>query len=296
LGVPLAALGRAADARAVRRRNLRAALGFQIQKLSDYGTSTPAVARTLLQSSQLMQAFPIEEATREAVRNSMFELQRHLIRCIEVSEKLRDDVLEARQQVAESGGLSVQSRGRAISLPGIGDLTSRTENFLQASKLAIRETGAVINPFFGTTFDHRFHLIVRWAESTWPEGDQLRLCVTHYEPLLKQIVQMRNAVDHPTGASQRLIVHNFRALPAPEAATLLDPAWGLSDDTLVPIVEDMQEIIEFILRASEDLLSLCLMKHRGAFPVFIHEVPESERDPACPFRLRVSAHLPKADA
>jgi hypothetical protein len=271
-------------------------MGFQFQKISASGTSTPAVARTVVQAGQLMQAFPISEEIRTAVSNTLFEVQHQLVRCVQVWEKVRDEVAQAEREVVERG-LDIQAGGRAIGIPGVADLGSHAESFLQSAKLAIRDVGSLLGPFFGTQFDHRFDQVLSWAQSQFPEEDQLVRCVARYEPAVKQVVTMRNAVDHPSDKPRgRLIVHNFRLLPSQDAPRLAAPAWCLSGDDPTPIVEDMGAIIEGVLRLSEDILSICLLKNRGDFPLYIYEIPEAERDPSCPIRLRVSIDLPMRDA
>jgi hypothetical protein len=267
---------------------------FQLQKISDYGTATPAVARTLVQGNQLMQAFPIGEEVRSEVNEVLFEVQRQLVRCVQVWERVRDEVGRAKALVAERG-LDVQSNRGAVSLPSVADLMAHAESFLQAVKLAIRDVGRLLRPFFGTDFGHRFDRALAWARGRFEEGDHLVQCFAHYEPWVDEIVALRNAVDHPTDLSRgKLVVYNFRLVPSRNGPQLAEPAWCLSGDDPTPMLDDMQTITEGVLRISEDVLSICLLKNRGAFPLYIYEIPEANRDPKCPIRLRVGLNLPKA--
>ncbi len=94
---------------------------FQFQKISNYGTATPAVARTLFQGSELLKFFIVPDEQKERCKAVLFELKRHLIRCVEIRDRISAEIEEARTSV-EKNGLQFQSRGQAVSLPGVADL------------------------------------------------------------------------------------------------------------------------------------------------------------------------------
>ena len=69
-------------------------MAFKLQQFSNYGTSTPAVARTVVQGSQLLQPFPIDEHLKKLVTSVLFDLQQHLIRCVSPYELISAEVGE----------------------------------------------------------------------------------------------------------------------------------------------------------------------------------------------------------
>lgn len=261
---------------------------FQIQKISNYGTSTPAVARTLLQGSDILRFFSATDAQREAAESALHELQRHLVRCVEIRDRIAAEINTGREQVAKIG-FKFQSNGRAVSLPGVADLQSNAESFLQSSKLGIRETARLIEPFYKARHDHRFKKFVAWAEKQFGKEDTFTQVIREWEPWVKLIVDMRNAVDHPADRpAGKLLTQNFRLSGTREKPVLVDPTWGLSGKPESAILLDMDSIIEGIIELGEDILVGLFYKLKDDFPVVICEIPAEQRDPSCPIRLRVT--------
>ena len=197
----------------------------------------------------------------------------------------------------EQEGFETQSQGRTVKLPSVKDLSPFSESFLQGAKLAIIDCGRIFNQFYGENFDHRFNKIKAWAEKKIGKENDISQCCEHWEPFIIHILKMRNAVDHsrkePGG---RLLIHNFSIEDHEKERILHVPKWQLLGDTSTSIVADMEFIIENIIRLSEDVLTICLLRHRGKFPLYIYEIPKEERDPKCPIRLRAGVELPRKDA
>jgi hypothetical protein len=267
---------------------------FRIQKVSNQGTSTPAVVRTFLQGCEVLEFFTgASKDKREEAKKPLWDLQRHLIRCVEVRDSIAKEVAAAHEEV-RAKGLAFQSAGRAITLPNVPDLQSRAESFLQSAKLAIRETARLVEPLLGGTHDHRYHKLAAWAAQRFGPDDKFTLAIEDWEPWVKSIVDMRNAVDHPTSApGGELIAADFTVVGVPPALELIDPRWGLSGQTQRPMLPEMDDIIEGIIRLGEDILAGLFHKLKGNFPLVLYEIPAEERDPQCPKRLRVGlAHEP----
>lgn len=111
--------------------------------------------------------------------------------------------------------------------------------------------------------------------------------VKNWEPWVKRIVTMRNAVDHPTDAPGGRLITRDLALRSVTPVELEDPVWYLSDEPARHIVPDMQDIIEGVLELGEEVLVGLFLKLKSAFPLIICEIPVDQRDPACPKRLRM---------
>src|SRR5258708_27220202 len=266
---------------------------FQIQKISNYGTSTPAVARTLLQGSEILGFFAATEAQREEAKATLHELQRHLIRCIEVRDQIKAEVSSAYGEI-KNKGFDFQSSGRVVTLPSVVDLQSRAESCLQSAKLAIRETAHLVQPFYGAKLDHKFHKFAAWAERQFGQNDMMTQAVRSWEPWVKRIVDMRNAVDHPSDepGGKKLNTQNFSLTGTRDAPDLGEPTWGLVGEPESPLLSDMTTIIERIIELGEDILAGLFYKLKHNFPLVIYEIPVEQRNPSCPIRLRVA--LPTA--
>ncbi|MFZ3289158.1 MAG: hypothetical protein WA191_20240 [Telluria sp.] len=139
---------------------------FKFQKLSNFGTSTPAVARTVLQAKPIIDFFHCPDAQKEQVLEKFFDLQRHLLKCVEIRESVAAEMAEERNRFLARPHAAPQSRG-VITLPGVGDLQSKAEGFLQSAKLAIAATGNLTQPLYGKGFVHHFHKFEEWARTTF---------------------------------------------------------------------------------------------------------------------------------
>ncbi len=176
-----------------------------------------------------------------------------------------------------------------MTLPSVVALQSQAESFLQAAKSAIRETGRLVGTFYQEKFDHRYHKIKTWAEQQFGEEDALTQAVTDWERWVKTVIEMRNAVDHPSDKPMgKLVTEDFRLVQADKGYAVSEPRWGLSGGQMRPIVQDMTEIIEGIIELGEEMLAGLFFKLKHDFPLSLYEIPAEERDPKCPIRLRVN--------
>lgn len=259
---------------------------FRLQRVSNYGTSTPAVARTVLQGHKLLQFFDRPDSEKEAAVSVLFELQRHLVKCVELRDQLAAEISTGHLEV-ESKGFK-QAGGGAISLPGVGDLQSKSEAFLQSAKLAVAETGNLTQPFYGKGFSHKYHKFLAWAEAKFGGSDDFSTLVRSWEPYVKTVVGMRNAVDHPADLpGGRLMTINFDIRLGAVGYELVDPRWGLTGEPLTPILADFDAIIEKTIVLGENVLVRLFYKLIGNSPFEILEIPLHERDPDNPRRLTV---------
>lgn len=169
------------------------------------------------------------------------------------------------------------------------------EQFLYAAKGALREIGALFAPFYGKTFDHKFHKIREWLEATYGSDDQLLATLKTDAYWIEQILNMRNAVDHP-GTPSVLNIDNFKLVALRPTPEVDEPRWRLDDSDASPIAHDMPVLIDNLLTLFEDVLVDCLLRVQPDGPLVIYEVPEDQRDPNMPIRLRVGLATPLQSA
>lgn len=269
-------------------------MAFKISKISNYGTSTPAVARTLMQGSELMDVFPISKEVKESMKTILFDLQRQLLKCQEIADSLRSDINNINDDV-KANGIKTQSGGRVIEMPFVVNLESKAELFLHSAKLAIREAGKILDPIWGEDFDHRFNRIVQWAVAKFGPDSLITKAIQDHEKWVSMIINMRNAVDHPHDRDGEILyIFNYEFKNEADGRELIEPTWCLKGNPRTLILNDMDYIIEGILSISEELLCMSLIEHKGKWPLVIYEIPENERDKNFPIRFRVG--LEKFDA
>jgi hypothetical protein len=118
---------------------------FVFQEYSSYGSSTPAAARTILQTHDLAQAFALTDQQRNDLVSVSHDVMIKLLACLERSERITKQVREGKSRVGR-GDLNVQAGGRAITLPAVTELRTDVEAFLYSGKAALREIAKVFKP------------------------------------------------------------------------------------------------------------------------------------------------------
>ena len=260
---------------------------FRIQRVSNHGTSTTAVARTFCQGREILGFFAVTEAQREEAKKILIELQRHLVRCIEISDCIEREATTAREEV-KAKGLKFQSFGRVVTLPSVPDLR------LERNRSSSRQSWRSVRRRCLSSPSTAKNMIT--ATTSWQLGPRSSLEPTislrgpfgNREPWVKSIVDMRNAADHPDETpSGKLLTQNFNFRGMQDITELVDPTWSLSGELQRPILGDMKEIVEGIIELGEEVLAGLFYKLKLNLPLVINEIPAQERDPACPIRLRV---------
>ena len=261
---------------------------FKFQKLSNYGTSTPAVARTVFQARAIVDTFKCSDEQRDALLGKLFDLQRHLLKCVECRDSLAGEIESERANYAMPPLRSPGSRG-AVTLPGVGDLQSKGDAFLQSAKLAIAAIGDMTEPFYGKGFGHKFHQFEKWTKEHFDPAGKFVTSVSRAIPFVKKIVQMRNVVDHPKSEPGAPMVYkNFDIGRSADALVLIDPTGGLTGEPLRPMLQDFDQIIETIITLGEQILVNLFDQFKRASMLVIDEIPVEHRDPAKPTRLYVT--------
>ncbi len=239
-----------------------------------------------MQGRELLQFFDCSDSEKEAATAVLFELQRHLVKCVEVRDQLATEISAGHFEV-DSKGFN-QAGGGVILLPGVTDLQSKSETFLQSAKLAIAETGNLTKPFYGEGHSHKYHKFLAWTQTKFGASDDFSSLVGSWEPYVKRIGDMRNAVDHPTDLpGGRLMTTNFDIRLGATGCELIDPRWGLAGEPLTAILPDFDDIIEKTIVLGENVLVRLFYKLKGNSPIEILDIPLHDRDPDNPRRLKV---------
>jgi hypothetical protein len=261
---------------------------FKVQKLSNVGSENPIVARTYAQGNEILQFFSVAEEQRHAAFEVLFELQRHLVKCGEIRDRLAKDIAAGVAETAAKG-FQFQAGGRAVTLPSVPDLQSAAESFLQSAKPAIRETARLVEPFYGVKHDHRYQKFASWAQQQFGAEDSFARMLVDVEPWVKSVLEMRDAVDHPDDEpGKKLITRDFRIENQGSGYVLINPVWHLLGEGEGELLPQMDAIIEGILCLGENVLAALFDKLKGKFPLVIEAIPVEQRNPANPMRLRVS--------
>jgi hypothetical protein len=101
-------------------------------------------------------------------------------------------------------------------------------------------------------------------------------------------------VEHPGEYSGFLTINNFRVNPTP-GPPYIPPTWKRNDQPEVNIVAAMDEALHDMLTLAEDVLIHAMLQTTPFKQIAFYEIPNEERNPQCPVRLRVTL-LPEIQA
>ncbi|MBU1706122.1 MAG: hypothetical protein ABIJ25_01655 [Pseudomonadota bacterium] len=265
---------------------------FILKKVSDHGTSNPIVARLSVQTSELIKFYPLSEKQRDEILKIYFEkVQPRLLRCYELKETLLSELCKIGDDF-DKEGIRTQSSSRVATVPQVMNLSETCENYLYNAKSCLRDLAGIFESLFGQVFtEARYDRIYEWSKGKFGDKDSLTAIIKQDHDLwIKKIVAMRNAVEHPGGYAGYLHIHNIEVGTDPKTKNplLVPPAWHLNDEPRAAVLTDFETFITNLLEFAEDLFILSLEKFNKKFPIVVVQIPEAERDPKCPVRLRMT--------
>lgn len=138
------------------------------------------------------------------------KIQPRLIRCYEICEKI-SGYLEKIDTDLKKNGIKTQSSGRVVEVPHVMQLKEDVETYLYNAKSVLRDLAGLFEIFFNKTFNHsRYNDILKWAKRFFTKDHPITKFIATNQPWLKDIVQRRNAVEHPGGYSGHLHIKKHR--------------------------------------------------------------------------------------
>ena len=251
------------------------------QEFSNFGSSDPIAARTTLQTRELIGSFPISEQVRQNLVGIALDVQVRLIACREIAIALATSVDSAIARV----GMTAPS-GPFVAIPGVPDLRANVEMFLYQAKLTIRDIGKLYQPLVGHHFDQNFKQFADWASREWGVDDPLVQMLESDRAWVGRVISFRDAIEHPTHKRGPLTITNFTVSGPADKLVPNPPSWSQGAEPARAIVPDMQTMVDNLLTFYEELLAGLLMKLEGPSWLQIVAIPEADRDPAMPIRLR----------
>ncbi|MCJ7778069.1 MAG: hypothetical protein MUP16_07140 [Sedimentisphaerales bacterium] len=250
-------------------------------KVSDYGTSTPIVARTVYQSQRLLDLYPFRDNIKQQIVGTMWEIQRRILECFKISQSVIEEIEGSKKVFNDKVVVDPSFH------PWIMNLDTRLESFLQSAKMALRDIGGIFRIFFKKEFGHKYHNALNWAREQFGENDLLTKTLNNHSKWIAEVIDMRNSVEHPAdGPRGRLHIENFRIRRSSSRVVLSEPLWWLTGDQPHTIDRDLPTIVDCLLRLSEELYVTSLIKQETPISVKIEEIPEKNRDKSAPVRFR----------
>ena len=228
---------------------------FVFKKTSRHGLGNPIVARLSIQPGELIQFSKIPQEQRDPVLGILIHnVQPQLLECMEIAESIEAEVQDVVSNLS-SQGVDTQSDGRVVQLPQVMRLRERCESYLYNAKSALRDLAGILKPLFGAEFrESRYDRILEWSKDTRGPTSRLTRLLEGDQPWIRQLVNMRNAVEHPDGYAGVLHVHNFDigSSSSDEPNRIAAPTWHRNDNPRTDVVIDMTTFLWNLLHFSED--------------------------------------------
>lgn len=263
---------------------------FLIQRVSDYGTGHPYVARLMYQTMELLKWTTLPEKRKNEVAELYVGLQNRLFKCAEVLGRLKDKFKAA---LEDAGKEDPNERVRRV--PFLTGLDAEAETFLYEVKNYLRDLAKVFNLFYGTSFQQAsdwfdpkgsvLGKIQEWTRNKFGADDGFVKALMEDSAWIKELVRKRNAAEHPGGHSGVLVIKNFQLSGE---GKFIPPIWFREGEQPTQVLKDLEAYCHNLFTLAEELLVIgCIDKNLNNELVTISEIPESHRREENPQRFTV---------
>ncbi|EKE02090.1 MAG: hypothetical protein ACD_20C00428G0001 [uncultured bacterium] len=238
-------------------------MDYNFQRISNYGTTSPVVARILVQTSELFKFSNVSVESQEAICKILEErLYKRIINCYKIRIKILKKILLTQKEI----------ENKTNQNPYIIDLDTNLYTFLYECKNFLRDLVGVFNEFYFTDFDEPSSFYNAnskgsiWVEQNFGAGDKITGLLKEAEPWIKEIIFKRNTVEHhPKGYEGILVIENFKRQ---SNGNLLKPIWYRDQNKYLtnkgPITEVIQDINHAccnMLILAEELIAFSIEKN-----------------------------------
>ena len=258
----------------------------------DVGSSSPAVARILLQGREILEAAALAQTVdKPAVVKLLHSCKEEVIVCEKVTARVAGRVEQIMKDI-RGGTIKPDKRSRALSaLPQVPNLDADAASFLIHAKRAVGIICRFPSAFLDVPAkDNNFDDLAKTLEKTVSPTAPVTALVRDNAAVVRHLITLRNCQEHP--GQKRTIVANFALLPDDSIAP---PAWHVSGETQPsPVDQDMRAAVQFLVEIAEAML-ICLVMHTidKRFPFLIQEYDPGQVNPKKPIRYRLSVDLSK---
>jgi hypothetical protein len=259
------------------------------KQVSNYGTSHPVYARLLVQTRELLQWADLSKDKQDRLFTIYNGLKKRLLNCHELYDRLigaANETLKAARSNPD---------GSHKRQPFLIDLEHEAEAFLYKSKDYFRDLVDVLKVFFPTIKEDRANAfynasgkgdgkLTEWASRQFGSTDSFTDMLRYEQAWMEELIRKRNAAEHPSGHSGILTIENFQ--PGPEGV-LVPPSWHRDGLPATSILADINAAMDDMLTLAEDILIACIMKTWKFSNIEFAQIPEKDRNPNCPIRIKV---------
>lgn len=254
------------------------------------GSSSPAVARVLLQGRDIVEKIVLErEIDKAAVVQVLYQCKESIVACEKTARRVAASVDTIIKDI-EAGGVKRDARGALNPFPQALDLDSDATSFLINAKRAVQLICRLPATILGIPLkDNNFEYLAKTLATTLEPGVTVTEFVRANAAPVRYLIELRNWQEHPN--TKRTIVTNFSVAPD---GTLTPPMWHVSDETPQSIREDMLAGADFLVQIAEAML-IHLVMHASdkRIPFVIVELGPAQINAELPIKYRLSIDTSK---
>ena len=255
------------------------------------GSSSPAVARVLLQGHDILEMAILEQKIdKPAVVQVLHACKESLVVCEKVTRRVASQVDKIIAEI-QASGVKRDSRGRALNpFPQVPDLESDATAFLIHAKRAIQAICRLPSMFLPVPAkDNNFDALGKTLAAAIGTQAPVTGFVQANAPGVRYLIELRNYQEHPD--AKRTVIDNFDVMPNDSISV---PMWYVSGDTPRPIRDEMLTAAEFLVQMAEAML-IHLVMHavEKRIPFVIEEIDAAQLNPKMPIKYRLSVDVSK---
>ncbi|MEM9444646.1 MAG: hypothetical protein AAGA18_04765 [Verrucomicrobiota bacterium] len=258
-----------------------------------HGASDPIVARTIIQTENLVQNFFIKGTKKHAeISDISWEVMNSLVSLRFIKQRLKQQVENHVRTIEEN--LEEYTRpDKPKTLPIIDHFNIEFRSFVNEVKRGLQTISKLFLPL--TNKDDfknaKFHKAQLWAEKEKGKDSLLAQMLAGDQVWVKTWIDIRNTLEHPK-KDEFVETLDFSLEPD---GTIRLPTWRFVHpdyDMGRPqnLLDVMNTCIDNLLKFYEDLLIALLDGHLPShIKVFFEVIPEENRDPKLPLRYHFSS-------
>jgi len=255
---------------------------------SDIGSANCIVARIYLQANELCDDLLIShKINKTQMLGILRECRDTLINAYKISDSLCYEIMEL-----TNGYLNPEGKNSKVAIiPHVEDLVNKVHNFTTSIKRCLQAFGTIFNLVFEQNFEgHHYHKIQKYVSKELGENNNLTQLLLSSGDSLRQLIQMRNDIEHPRN-NNKLEIKNYEM----EAnGGLAQPTWQhhpYGERTF--ITWEMPQILAWVINFIETAtVYLLLSQVEGQIKFRINIVEEENYDLSCPIRITATPIIP----
>jgi hypothetical protein len=261
---------------------------------NNVGSSSPAVARILIQGRDILQAAILNEKIDKAKTiQALHACKEALVVCEKMAAHITSQVDTIVGNI-QTSGIKHEKLGRAINpLPQVSDLESDATAFLIHVKRSIQAICRLPSMFLLVPpKDNNFYDLGKRLTAAIGDQAPVTRFVLDNASGVRYLIDLRNYQEHPD--AKHTVIDNFAVMPD---GTISVPMWYVSGETPRPIREEMPAATEFLVQMAEAML-IHLVMHSvdRRFSFIIQEIDSAQINPKMPIKYRLSIDLSKLRA